>query len=57
MTDKAKEEAQEEIAKYFQGVCLLCCTDGDSKERILTDLEIAKEHDFLITYDGMVYEF
>lgn len=34
----------EEIAKYFQGVCLLCCTDGDSKERILTDLEIAKEH-------------
>jgi radical SAM superfamily enzyme YgiQ (UPF0313 family) len=34
----------EEIAKYFQGVCLLCCTDGDSKERILTDLKIAKEH-------------
>ena len=24
----------EDVAKYFQGVCLLCCTQGESKERI-----------------------
>ena len=33
-----------DVAKYFQGVCLLCCTQGDSKERILNDIKIAKEH-------------
>ena len=31
----------EDIAHYFQGVCLLCCTEGDSRERILTDIETA----------------
>ena len=32
----------EDIARYFQGVCLLCCTQGESKERILADIELAK---------------
>ena len=34
----------EYVAKYFQGVCLLCCTQGESKERILNDIRIAREH-------------
>ena len=34
----------EDVAKYFQGVCLICCTQGDSKERILNDIRIAREH-------------
>ncbi len=34
----------EMIAEHFQGVCLLCCTDGDSKEHILSDISIAREH-------------
>ena len=35
----------EEVAKYFQGVCLLCCTDkGETRERILSDIETAKRH-------------
>lgn len=33
-----------DVAEYFQGVCLLCCTQGDSKERILNDIALAKEH-------------
>jgi hypothetical protein len=34
----------EDVAQYFQGVCLLCCTQGESKERILRDIEIARQH-------------
>ena len=34
----------EDIAKHFKGVCLLCCTTGDSKERILNDIETARKH-------------
>ena len=34
----------EDVAKYFQGVCLLCCTVGDSKERILRDIELAEQY-------------
>jgi hypothetical protein len=33
-----------DVAKYFKGVCLLCCTMGDSKERIMSDIATAKEH-------------
>ena len=33
-----------DVAQYFQGICLLCCTQGDSKERILNDINLAKEH-------------
>ena len=34
----------EEVAKHFQGVCLLCCTQDESKEHILNDIRIAREH-------------
>ena len=34
----------EEVAQYFQGVCLLCCTEGDSKERILRDIALAEQY-------------
>lgn len=33
-----------DVAKYFKGVCLLCCTMGDSKERIMGDIATAKEN-------------
>ena len=34
----------EDIAHYFQGVCLLCCTEGESKGHIWEDIEIAQKH-------------
>lgn len=34
----------EDVSECFQGVCLLCCTEGDSKERILSDIAIAKHY-------------
>ena len=34
----------EEIARYFQGVCLLCCTEGENREHILTDIALARQH-------------
>ncbi len=34
----------EDVAKHFQGVCLLCCTEGDSKERILKDIALAEQY-------------
>ena len=34
----------EDVAKYFQGVCLLCCTKGDRKERILRDIALAERY-------------
>ena len=34
----------QEIAQYFQGICLLCCTQGETKEHILKDIELAKAH-------------
>lgn len=33
-----------DVAKYFKGVCLLCCTVGDSRERIVNDIATAKKH-------------
>ena len=33
----------EDVAKYFQGVCLLCCTRGDSQERILRDIALVEQ--------------
>ena len=36
--------AAEDVAKYFQGVCLLCCTEGDCKERILRDIALAEQY-------------
>ena len=34
----------EDVAKYFLGVCLLCCSQGESKEHIIKDIEIAQTH-------------
>ena len=34
----------EEVAAYFQGVCLLCCTQGDSQERIRRDIALAEQY-------------
>ena len=34
----------EDVARYFQGVCLLCCTEGETRERIVRDIELAREH-------------
>ena len=34
----------QDIARHFQGICLLCCTEGDSRERILTDIKTAQTH-------------
>lgn len=31
-----------DVARYFQGVCLLCCTEGENFERIATDIDIAE---------------
>ena len=35
-----------DIARHFQGLCLLCCTDtpGDTRERLLNDIELAERH-------------
>ena len=33
-----------DVAKYFQGVCLLCCTLGESRERIMNDIALAEQH-------------
>lgn len=34
----------EDVARYFQGVCLLCCTEGESRQHILDDIAIAHRH-------------
>ena len=34
----------EDVAKHFQGVCLLCCTEGESRERILSDIALARKN-------------
>lgn len=33
-----------DVARYFQGVCLLCCTEGEDFERIATDIDIAERY-------------
>ena len=33
-----------DVARYFNGVCLLCCTVGDSRERILNDIATADKY-------------
>lgn len=33
-----------DVARYFQGVCLLCCTSGESRERILADIASAEQY-------------
>ena len=34
----------EDIAEHFQGVCLLLGTEGESKEHVINDIELAKKH-------------
>lgn len=34
----------EDVARYFQGVCLLCCTEGESRQHILDDIAIARRY-------------
>lgn len=34
----------DDIAKYFKGVCLLCCVEGQTKEQILRDIAYAQRH-------------
>lgn len=34
----------QDVARYFQGVCLLCCTRGETKERILQDISLARQY-------------
>lgn len=33
-----------DVARYFQGVCLLCCTKGETRDRILNDISEAKKY-------------
>ena len=33
-----------DVARYFQGVCLLCCTEGETRERIVADINTARKH-------------
>ena len=33
-----------DVARYFQGVCLLCCVEGQTKAQIMDDLAKAEEH-------------
>ena len=39
-----RDVTAEDVARYFRGVCLLCCTVGDSRERILRDIATARQH-------------
>lgn len=41
-----REVTAKDIARHFQGICLLCCTDtpGDTRERLLRDIELAEKY-------------
>ena len=34
----------EDVVQYFQGICLLCCVEGQTRETILEDIELAQRH-------------
>ena len=40
----SSEVTAEDIARYFQGVCLLCGTVGELRNRILNDIQLAKQY-------------
>ena len=40
----APHVSPQDIARHFQGLCLLCCTEGESREHILTDIALARQH-------------
>lgn len=33
-----------DVARYFKGICLLCCTEGETRERIMADIDTARKH-------------
>ncbi len=39
-----KDITPQDIARYFDGVCLLCCTQGDTRRQITDDIETAKKY-------------
>ena len=39
-----QEVTAADVARYFAGVCILCCTRGDSRERIASDIETARKY-------------
>ena len=39
----AESVTAEDVAKHFQGVCLLCGTEGESRERIVSDIQKAEQ--------------
>lgn len=40
----SRDVTAEDVAQYFQGVCLLCGTVGESRDRIVRDIKLAKQH-------------
>lgn len=40
----AADVTVDDVARYFQGVCLLCCTRGESRERISNDIHLAEKY-------------
>lgn len=38
------EVTARDVAKYFDGICLLCGTKGESKERIISDIDTALKY-------------
>lgn len=34
----------EDVAKYFHGVCLLCCVHGQTKQQIINDISLAEQY-------------
>lgn len=40
----AADVTVDDVARYFQGVCLLCCTRGESRERISGDIHLAEKY-------------
>ncbi len=40
----SSEVSAEDVARYFQGVCLMCGTVGETRDRILNDIQLAKRH-------------
>ena len=42
----AREVSAQDVARYFQGVCLLCCTDSqeDTMERLMQDINLAEQY-------------
>lgn len=33
-----------DVARFFQGICLLCCVEGQTRQDILRDISLARQH-------------